>query len=169
MKTGNLLERFRNQLFLFACFLFVMLGVSAQTTAQHVGLKRQQTHDEASAGTNLIRLVEGKAYHVLRSTNWVTLPRSYERGKFLELTDAGPAFEIEKTDAYHNWSFDRVIVITNCPTQYRATGERMQPLRVLPVGVSKHFSVAAAIYDHGVLPSATANSVTSTNSTPSKR
>jgi hypothetical protein len=125
-------------------------------------------HDRKAAGTNVIRLVDGKAYNVLLSTNWVTIPGFLDSGTFLENTVDGPAFSIKKYLRGGGWE-TQTIVVRNSPYRFTVNGQAMPPMRLLPVGTSKHFLVACPIYDWGKIPKPATNSIAaSTNAPPEK-
>lgn len=138
--------------------LVLKSGVREPTAAEIAAQKKRA--DAEAAGTNLIRLVEGKAYHVLNSTNWITLPAKSQRAKFSRPSPAGPIFEIENYnivrfgpslgDGGRVWyAFDREVIITNYPSKKLIAGDILPAVRVMPVRTTES---GIAVYDHGTPP-----------------
>lgn len=72
----------------------VMKGSPARATVR--GSRPSPTPATRVSATNDIRIVEGKAYHVLSASNWVTLPGPHERARYARSANYGPVFSLEK-------------------------------------------------------------------------
>ena len=137
------------------------VGNKPSTLGQEIAARKaaEQKNVLKATGTNVIRLVGGKAYHVINSTNWVTLPGLYHRGKFSRPAAEGAVFELEK-EMSRSWGtginqgtswqeFDREVIIKNYPVKKLIAGDPMPTLRVMPLTTTAD---GIAIYDYGTLP-----------------
>lgn len=123
----------------------------AERAASENAKKAEEQRIKRSAGTNLVRVLDGKAYQVLKSTNWVTFPGPHQRAVFLVQTKDGPAFTVED---YHRGEYypSHRVVIKNLPGTFKASGEILPDVRVMAVGTSAELGNPCAIYDYGALP-----------------
>lgn len=134
----------------------VMKGSPARATVR--GSRPSPTPATRVSATNDIRIVEGKAYHVLSASNWVTLPGPHERARYARSSNYGPVFSLEKRMAVryrqHAGEGTRVwyepyqeIAIKNYPEQKLVAGALLPAVRVLPIRTT---SEGIAVYDYGL-------------------
>lgn len=101
------------------------------------------------------RVVAGRLYNAALSTNWVSLPGQFFRGKFERMTSSGPLFLIEARHGGTSlrpliwYQFDRFVIVTNYPTPTRVSGEAMKPILALPIATTPD---GYAVFDHGCPP-----------------
>lgn len=123
----------------------------------NAGKKAQEKRVIESTGTNVVRLVNGKAYQVLRSTNWVTLPTHYsQRLKVESLQNSKIIVSVEDyiRDSFF-YSHNKYIVVTNHPAQSTAvTGTILKDFRAIQIGRVQCYGDTVALYDYGTLPMA---------------
>jgi hypothetical protein len=126
--------------------------------------KAQEKSVAESTGTNVVRIANGKAYHVLRSTNWVTLPPHYsQRLKVESVQDSKLIVSVEDyyPDGY-SYAHNQYIVVTNHPSQSTAiTGNILKDFRAIQIGRVQCYGDTVAIYDFGTLPVAAKTNATS--------
>lgn len=154
VKLLRAVERYEQNLMKLIILLVLMFAIPA--FGQNLDTERRAGQERAAkvAGTNLIRLVEGKAYHVVNSTNWITLPTQFQRGKFSRPSSDGPIFTLEKHMGGQRfgptwYEFDREVIVKNYPVTKLIAGDAMPAIRVMPIRTTPE---GIAVYDYGTLP-----------------
>ena len=115
--------------------------------------------NQAAVKPDVIRVVNGQPYHVLTSSNWVTLPGPNERAKYSRASNYGPVFKLEKRmearykqgskEGTRVW-YEAIheIAIKNYPEQGLVIDAPLPSIRVMPIRTT---SEGIAVYDHGTL------------------
>ncbi len=159
----------------FGMKLMLLLVLAAATVAQAqtdkalrgAAIKPADVRSHAAqpikdSGTNYLRIVDGKAYDVRSSSNWVTLPGPGERARYLRLSNHGPVFALEKrmevryrqgaSDGTRVWYEPyQEIAIKNYPEQGLVVDAFLPAIRVLLIRTT---SEGIAVYNFGTLPKA---------------
>jgi len=128
--------------------LLAVLGIALGAAAQ--------TNSYVPKGTDM-RIVEGKMYNRVLSTNWVTLPAA---GATLEVVDVVSGGVVVKTTA----NSGEEMIIKHYPEEKKlAKGKTITTsFRAMPVTAAKYGEQTVATYDCG-LPNTAENRKTLTN------
>jgi hypothetical protein len=143
------------------CVLIYFLAGAASLAQNFLGSNMRtgkspedmQRHVVESAGTNVVRLIDGKVYHVLNSTNWVTIPSPYYlQDRQIKVVKVFENKLIISEEGDNNVHLNYVIV-TNHPQQKTAlTGDHLKAFRAMKIGRVDYKGDAVALYDWGLTP-----------------
>lgn len=150
---------------------------AAQLDGERLAAKNREAAElqKAIQNPDNFRVVNGKTYNVVLSTNWVTLPTRYQRGEFSRMTKEGAVFALESENS-KSWGpgisqgttwyeYDREVIIKNFPGKNLIAGQPMPNIRVMPIRTS---ASGVAIYDYGTPPKTATNGVATITNTPAK-
>ncbi|HEX5218751.1 MAG TPA: hypothetical protein VFZ59_04225 [Verrucomicrobiae bacterium] len=110
-----------------------------------------------TVGTNDVRIVNGKPYYILNSSNWVTLPGPNARARYARSSNYGPVFKLEKrmearykqgtSEGTRVW-YEPVqeIAVKNYPEQGLVIDALLPSIRAMPIRTT---SEGIAVYDYG--------------------
>lgn len=128
--------------------------------------KAEQAHTQQAVGTNVIRLVNGQAYNIARSTNWVTLPPPSFNSKgtplrVMRITTLRVAAVLNATElACEQVSHvgdtpggSTYFIVKNFPEGAKlVTGSPLPEMRVMRIGSRSLYGQTVAVYDYGLSP-----------------
>jgi len=135
--------------------------VSGSPARAAVGEARSQSaRTNQSAKADSIRIVNGQPFHVLTSSNWVTLPGPNERARYSRDSNYGPVFKLEKrietrfrqgaSEGTRVW-YEPIheIAIKNYPEEGLVIDALLPSIRAMPIRTT---SEGIAVYDYGTVP-----------------